>query len=89
MGLLTHVLFGPVSLPVSGVRWVLSQVQTAVEAELTDDSSVREELLELQMQLELGEIEEDEYTAREAQLFVRLREIRAFREQLARQARGG
>jgi hypothetical protein len=89
MGLLTHVLFAPVSLPVSGVRWVLSQVQTAVEAELTDDSSVREELLELQMELELGEIEEDEHTEREAQLFVRLREIRAYREQLARRARGG
>jgi hypothetical protein len=89
MGLLTHLLFAPVSLPVSGVRWVLSQVQTAVETELTDDTSVREELLELQMQLELGEIEEDEYTEREAEIFVRLREIRAFREQLARQARGG
>jgi hypothetical protein len=87
MGLLTHLLFAPVSLPVSGVRWVLSQVQTAAEAELTDDTSVREELLELQMQLELGEIEEDEYTEREAELFVRLREIRAYREQLARQAR--
>lgn len=89
MGLLTHVLFGPVSLPISGVRWVLSTVQTAAEAELTDDSSVREELLELQMQLELGEIDEDEYTVREAELFVRLREIRAYREQLARRARGG
>jgi hypothetical protein len=89
VGLLTHLLFAPVSLPVSGVRWVLSQVQTAVETELTDDTSVREELLELQMQLELGEIEEDEYTEREAEIFVRLREIRAFREQLARRARGG
>lgn len=89
MGLLTHVLFWPVSLPISGVRWVMSTVQTAAEAELTDDSSVREELLELQMQLELGELDEDEYTTREAGLFVRLREIRAYREQLARRARGG
>lgn len=89
MGLLTYVLLAPVSVPVSGVRWVLSQVQTAVDAELTDDSSVREELLELQMQLELGEIDEDVYTEREAEIFVRLREIRAYRQQLARRARGG
>ena len=88
MGLLTHLLFGPVSLPVSGVRWVFKQVQSAAEAELTDDTSVREELLELQMKLELGEIDEDEYTEHEAVLFVRLREIRAYREQLSRQARG-
>ena len=83
MGLLKHLLFAPVSLPVSGVRWVLSQVQTAAEAELTDDSSVREELLELQLRLELGEIDEAAYTVREAELFRRLREIRAYREQLA------
>ncbi len=84
MGLLSHLLFAPVTLPVSGVRWVLGQIQTVAEAELTDDSSVREELLELQLQLELGEIDEETYTAREAVLFARLREIRAYREGLAR-----
>jgi hypothetical protein len=82
MGLLKHVLFGPVTLPVAGVRWVLGQVQTAAEAELTDDSSVKEELLELQLQLELGEIDEETFTEREAILFARLREIRAYRKQL-------
>ena len=84
MGLLSHVLFAPVTLPVSGVRWVLRQVQTAAEAELTDDTSLREELLELQMRLELGEIGEDEYTELEAEIFVLLREVRAYRQQLAR-----
>ncbi len=83
MGLLKHLLFGPVTLPVAGVRWVLGQVQTAAEAELTDDTPVREELLELQLALELGDIDEETYTAREAELFARLREIRAYREQLA------
>jgi uncharacterized membrane protein len=83
MGILSQILFAPVALPVSGVRWVLTQVQTAVEAELTDDTSLREELLELQMRLELGEIEEDEYTAREAEIFAGLREIRARRRQAA------
>ena len=83
MGLLKHLLFGPVTLPVAGVRWVLGQVQTAAEAELTDDSSVRAELLELQLALELGDIDEETFTAREAELFAQLRAIRAYREQLS------
>ena len=84
MGVLKHVLFGPVTLPVAGVRWVLGQVQTAAEAEMTDDSSVKTELLELQLALELEEIDEETYTARETELFAQLRAIRAYREQLAR-----
>jgi hypothetical protein len=84
VGLLKHLLFGPVTLPVAGVRWVLGQVQTAAEAELTDDSHVKEELLELQLALELGDIDEEMYTAREAELFAELRAIRAYREQLVR-----
>ncbi len=84
MGILKHVLFGPVTLPVAGVRWVLGQVQTAAEAELTDDSSVKTELLELQLALELEEIDEETYTARETELFAQLRAIRAYREQLRR-----
>ena len=46
-----------------------------------DDGPVKEELLLLQMRLEDGEIEEDEFAEREAALFQRLREIRAYREQ--------
>ena len=84
MGLLKHVLFGPVTLPIAGVRWTLRQVQTAAEAELTDDSSVKERLLELQLELELGDIDEEEYTAREAELFAQLRAIREYRKQLGR-----
>jgi hypothetical protein len=88
MGLLKHLLFGPVTLPAAGVRWVLGQVQTVAEAELTDDSGVKAELLELQLALELGEIDEETYTAREAELFARLREIRAYRQQLWGSAQG-
>ena len=84
MGLLKHVLFGPVTLPVAGVRWVLATLQQAAEEEYLDDSSVKEELLELQMQLELEEIDEAEFVEREAELFARLREIRAHRAQMGR-----
>jgi hypothetical protein len=41
------------------------------------------------MQLELGDIDDDEYVRREAQLMTRLREVREWREKLGRGTRGG
>lgn len=89
MGLLTNLLFFPVTGPVAGIRWTLSKVQQVAEEELTDDSAVKQELMELQMQLELGDIGEEEYVRREAELMQRLREIREWRERLGRPTAGG
>src|SRR5207247_57901 len=54
--------------------------------ELSDDEPVREQLLELQLELEEGRVTEDEYTERETVLLARLREVREYRKQLAREA---
>jgi hypothetical protein len=89
MGLLTNVLFFPVAGPVAGIRWALGKVQAVVEEELTDDSSVKQELMELQMLLELGDIDDAEYVRREAALMQRLREVREWRERLGRGVSGG
>jgi hypothetical protein len=89
MGLLTHLLFWPVTGPVAGVRWTLGKVQQVVEEELTDDSAIRQELMELHMRLELGDIEEAEYAAGEARLMERLREVREWRERLGKPTAGG
>ena len=40
MGLLSSILFFPVTGPAAGIRWALGKVQAVVEEELTDDSSV-------------------------------------------------
>ncbi|HYZ88868.1 MAG TPA: gas vesicle protein GvpG [Myxococcales bacterium] len=61
---------------VGGIKFVLGKIAAAVDAELNDDSRVREELLAAQMRLELGEIDEKEFRAIEADLLARLREIR-------------
>jgi hypothetical protein len=61
----------------SGIKFVLGKVAAAVDAEMNDDSRLREELLAAQMRLELGEIGEKEFRALEADLLARLREIRA------------
>jgi len=63
-------------LLVSGIKFVLGKVAAAVDAELNDDSRLREELLAAQMRLELGEITEQEFAAFEADILARLREIR-------------
>jgi hypothetical protein len=89
MGLLTNLLFFPVTGPVAGIRWTLGKVQQVAEEELTDDSAVKQELMEMQMQLELGDIGEEEYVRREAELMQRLREIREWRERLGRPTAGG
>ena len=89
MGLLTHVLFWPVTGPVAGIRWTLGKVQRVVEEELVDDTSVKQELMELNMRLELGDITDDEYAAEEAVLMRRLREIREWRERFGMSTSGG
>jgi hypothetical protein len=89
VGLLSNVLFFPVTLPIKGVEWSLNQVQKVVEQELTDDAPVKHELMELQLLLELGDVDDDEYVRREAQLMQRLREVREWRERLGMPTSGG
>src|SRR5437868_10001910 len=89
MGLLSNLLFFPVTGPVAGIRWTLGQVQTVVEQELTDDTPIKQELMELQMQLELGDIDDAEYVAREADLMRRLREVREWKERFGQATSGG
>ena len=64
-------------LPFSGFRFILGQLQKLADQELNDESVIKEQLLELQMRLELEEVSEEEFTEREAELFARLRVIKA------------
>ncbi len=89
MGLLKHLLFWPVTGPTFLTRFSLEQVEGAVRTELTDDSPIKRDLMELQMQLDLGEIDDDEYVVREAELMMRLRDVRRWREDLGMATAGG
>lgn len=62
--------------PVNGFKFILRQVSEIANRELNDDTVIKEQLLELQMRLELDEISEEDYAAREAELFARLRVIK-------------
>jgi hypothetical protein len=63
-----------------GIGFVLDKIASAVDAEMNDEGSLREELLAAQMRLELGELDEKEFVELERQLLGRLREIRDDRQ---------
>ncbi len=88
MFLLDDILMIPIKLPIAGFNWIMKQIQTMANEELLNDQPWKERLIELQMMLEVGDISEEEYTVQEAQVFQALRDIRARREEMARQQRG-
>ena len=64
------------SLLIGSLRFVLDKVVAAAEAEAQDDSTLREQLLEAQMRLELGEITDDEFAEIERDVIAAIREIK-------------
>ena len=89
MGLLKHLLFWPVTGPKFLIDFSMGKVDEVVKEELTDDARVKAELMELQLQLELGDIDDAEYVRREAELMAQLREIREWREHFGMGVSGG
>lgn len=89
MGLLKHILFWPVTGPLFLAEFSLNKVQGVVREELTDDTRIKAELMELQLKLELGDIDDDEFVAQEALLMRQLREIREWREEFGMGVSGG
>ena len=68
------------SLMISGLRWVMNTVVTAAEAEMNDDTALREQLLDAEMRREMGDISDEEYEDIEADILTRIREIKERRE---------
>ena len=64
------------SLLIGSLRFVLDKIVAAAEAEASNDSSLREQLLEAQMRFELGEITKKEFARIERDLLARIREIK-------------
>jgi cell division septum initiation protein DivIVA len=73
---LFKLLGAPITLPLAGMKFVFQQVADLADQELNDEGVLREQLLLLQVQLEEGDIEEDEFVEREADLLARMREIK-------------
>jgi hypothetical protein len=64
------------TLLIAPFRFVLSKIAQAVDAEMNDEGRLREELLAAQMQVELGEMTDEEFAELERAILARLRELR-------------
>jgi hypothetical protein len=65
------------SLLVNGIQFVLDKLATVADNELNDPQHQQERLLEAQLKLESGEIDEKAFARIEADVFARIREIKA------------
>jgi hypothetical protein len=70
-------------LPISGLKFVFRTLHKVAEEQYTDDAPVKERLLELQLQLESGEVSEEEYVVEEAAIMRELRAIERRRREMA------
>lgn len=65
------------SLLIGGIRFVLDKVATVVDQELDNPATLHQHLLEAQMDLEEGRIDEATFAAIETDLLARIRELKA------------
>lgn len=72
MGILFNILAFPVMGPVAGVKWIAEKVDDAVQQTVSNKGKIKEDLLELQMQVEMGKITEEEFNAQEKELLEKL-----------------
>ena len=70
-------------------KWTLDKVDRVVREELTDDTSIKEDLMKLQLELESGEIDDAEYLRREGEIMKQLRAVREWRERFGMSTSGG
>ncbi len=76
MGVLGSILTSPVLGPINGVLWLARTIEEQANAERWDESKITGALAELELDLDLGKIDLEEYEAREAKLLQQLKEIR-------------
>lgn len=81
MGLFTALVTLPLA-PVRGAAWVVEQVAEEAERQLYDESRMRRELLQLELDHDAGLLDEETYDAQADQLLARMAEARQRREEL-------
>ena len=69
--------------PISGFQFILNTLSKVAQEQYTDDAPVKEQLLELQVLLENGEVTEEQYIEREAAILKQLRDIENRKREMA------
>ena len=77
------------TLLIGGIKFVLRRIAEAVDAQLNDVDTLRQELLAAQMRVELGEMSDTEFAEVEAALLARLREIQTRAREAGEDGEGG
>jgi hypothetical protein len=80
MGLITGLLTLPLA-PVRGVAWIGEQVADEAARELDEEARVRRELGRLELEHELGNVNDDEFERREDALLEELERLHALRQE--------
>ncbi|MFA4932753.1 MAG: gas vesicle protein GvpG [Caldisericia bacterium] len=75
--IIDDILFFPLKLTI----WLGEKLRDAAYQELTDESKIHEELLQLQMRYEMEEVGQEEYEKQESRLMERLEVIRKMKEE--------
>lgn len=70
-------------LPFTGFNAILRTLLKVAQEQYVDDAPLKEQLLHLQVQLEEGQITEEEYVEQEAEILRALREIQNRKRELA------
>ena len=86
MFIIDDILIG---LPAKGLMAIFKKIHDLADAELSDESKLKEQLLRLQTMYELDQITEEEYQKREDEIMVRLDQIRKEKKQRYEQTRTG
>ncbi len=76
MGALGSLLAFPLTGPLRGLLWLAEHLHEQAQRELCDPERIRRQLTELELQLDLGQISEEEYEAAETALLDQLRYLR-------------
>jgi hypothetical protein len=77
------MIFTLLSLPLDGFKFILNTLVKVAEEQWTDDAPLKQQLLELQVLLDNGDITEDEYVETEAKILRHLRDIQERKRELA------
>ena len=62
--------------PLKGVIFIGKKINEVIEKEMSDEGSIKERLMSLQLKFEMDEIDEEEYDRREDELLKLLEKIR-------------
>jgi hypothetical protein len=62
--------------PLKGVLFIANKINEVIEKEMSDEGSLKERLMALQLKFEMDEIDEEEYDRREDELLKLLENIR-------------